>query len=80
MLFRKNIFFKIVLLKIARKTQKLRILRDEINQNLIFCVQNFFQNMLFEYIFFFKIVLFKNKFSSKSCFLKIFLSSKSDSL
>ena len=42
MLFRKHFLFKIVLFKIARKTQKLRILRYNLNQNLIFCVQKFF--------------------------------------
>ena len=58
MLFIKNIFFKIVLLKIhfffkfvlfkyARKTQNLRILRGKLKQNVIFCVQFFFQNRAF---------------------------------
>ena len=58
MLFRKLFFFKIVLLKIffffkivlfksARKTQNLRILRGQMRQNVIFCVQIFFQNRAF---------------------------------
>ena len=56
----KNIFFfKIMLFKIARKTQKVRFLPDKLNWNVIFCVQRFFQNLLFEN-FFVKIVLFKN--------------------
>ena len=59
MLFRKKIFFEIVLLKInfffkivlfryARKTQKLRIFRGKMRQNVIFCVQIFFQNRVFQ--------------------------------
>ena len=47
MLFRKKIFFEIVLFKSVRKTQKLRILRGKLNQNVIFCVQFFFQNRAF---------------------------------
>ena len=78
-----------MLFKTARKTQNLRILRGKLNQNVIFCVQDFFQNLLFKNIFFFKIMLFKNNFffkivlfenifSSKPCFLKISSFSKSD--
>ena len=47
MLLRKKIFLKIVLFKIARKRQNLHILRGKLNQNVIFCVQKFFQNLLF---------------------------------
>ena len=73
MLLKKIFFFKIVLFKYARQTQHLRILRGKMSENVIFCVQNFFQNLLFKNDFF-KIVLFKIIFSSKSCFLKnIFL-------
>ena len=60
MLSGKSFFFKIVLFKIARKTQNLRILLGELNQNAIFCFQNFLQILLFKNNFFFKIVLFKN--------------------
>ena len=65
MLFRKFFFFKIVLFKIARKTQNLRILRGKMNQNVIFSVQKLFQNLFLKEIFFFKIVLFQNEFFSK---------------
>ena len=61
MLFKNNLFFKIVLFKSARKTQNLRILRSKLNQNVIFCVQNFFKIVLFKNYFFFKIMRFKNK-------------------
>ena len=44
MFFRKSFFFKIVLFKNAPKTQNFRILRGKMNQNVIFCVQIFFQN------------------------------------
>ena len=43
-LFKINFFFKIVLFKYARRTQNLRFLRGKIKQNVIFCVQIFFQN------------------------------------
>ena len=46
MLLRKNFFFKIVLFKSARKTQKLINLRGKLNQNVIFCVQVFFKIVL----------------------------------
>ena len=46
MLFKILFFFKIVLFKIARKTQKLRFLRGKLNQNVIFCVQIFFEIVL----------------------------------
>ena len=36
-----------VLFKKARKTQKLHILRGEMRQNVIFCVQIFFWNRAF---------------------------------
>ena len=71
-LLKKLFFFKIVLLKIARKTKNLRILRGKKSQNVIFCVQNFLQNLLFKNIFFFKIVLFKIFFSSNLTRRKIF--------
>ena len=77
MLIRNFFFFKIVLFKVARNTLKMRILRGILNQNVIFCVQHFFQNLLFKTNFFFKNVHFRNLFSSKSCFLKKNLHSKS---
>ena len=41
-----------MLFKNARKTQNLRNLRGKLNQNVIFCVQIFFQNRAFQkYIF-----------------------------
>ena len=46
-LFKNLFFFKIVLFKSARKTQNLRILRGKMRQNVIFCVQFFFQNRAF---------------------------------
>ena len=46
-LFKKILFFKIVLFKNARKTQKLRVLPGKLSQNVIFCVQFFFQNRAF---------------------------------
>ena len=63
MIFRKKIslkscclklifFFKIVLSKSARNTQKLRILRGKLAQNVIFCVQSFFQSRAFQKYFF----------------------------
>ena len=71
-------FFKNVLFEYARSTQNLRILRDKMCQNVIFCVQIFFQNLLLKSNFFFKIVLFKNIFFSwKLCLLKLISSSKS---
>ena len=60
MLFRKVFYFKIVLFKIARETQNLRILWGKLNQNVFFSVQFSFQNLLFKIYFFFKMVLFKN--------------------
>ena len=45
-LFKNSIFIKIVLFEIARKTQKLLILRGKLSENVIFCVQNIFQNLL----------------------------------
>ena len=74
----KNIFlFRIVPFKYARKTQTLRILRGKLKQNVIFCVQIFFQNRAFQNFiflqnraflkkFFFKIVLFKKLFLFKN--------------
>ena len=56
--------------KIARKMQKLPILRDKSIQNVIFCVQTFFQNLPSKSNFFFKIVLFKNLFSMKIVLFK----------
>ena len=47
-----------MLFKIARKWQKLRLLRGKLIQNMIFSDQSFFQNLLFKNNFFFKIVLF----------------------
>ena len=41
MLLKKFFFLKVVLFKYARKTQNLRILRDKLTQNVIFCVQIF---------------------------------------
>ena len=78
MLLREKILFKIVLFKNARKTQKLHILWGKMSQNVIFCVQNFFQNLLFKNNFFSKMVLLRKKFSSKSFFLRIYFSLKSD--
>ena len=72
MLFRKNFFLKNVLFKIARNTQKMRILRGKLNQNVIFFVQHFFQNLFYKIYFFFKMVFFRKIFSSNSCFLKIY--------
>ena len=77
MLFRKKIFLRIVIFKIARNTQKMRIFRGKLNQNVLLCVQHFFQNLLFKInfsskscllkkFFFFKIMLFKNIFLLKS--------------
>ena len=56
--------------------QNLHILRGTLNQNVIFCVQNFFQHPLFKKNFSFKVVLFENVFCLKSCFLKLYFSSK----
>ena len=59
---KKIFFFRIVLFKYARKTQKVGISRGKMSQNVIFCVQKL------------RNLLFKNIFSSESCFLKnIFL-------
>ena len=44
---KKIFFFKVMLFKNARQTQNLRILRGKLNQNVIFCVQLFFQNRAF---------------------------------
>ena len=60
-----DFFFKIVLFEISRITQKLRILRGKLNQNVIFVCKIFFQNLLFS-----------NILSTKSSFLKKFLFSK----
>ena len=38
-----------MLFKNAREKQDLRILRSKLNQNVIFCVQKFFQNLLFNF-------------------------------
>ena len=72
-LFRKAVFLKIVLFKIACETQNLRILQGQLSENVIFCVQNFFQKLPFKNNFiFFKHVLFKNiKHVSKLCFLQL---------
>ena len=73
-------FLKIVVFKIARNTQKMRILRGKVNQDVIFCVQHFFQNLLLKLIFFFKIMLSKNLiFLEKLTRREIFIS-KSDAL
>ena len=69
MLFRNFFFFKILHFKIARNTQKMRILGGKLNQNVIFCVQHFFQHLLLKLVFFLKIVLFRKNF-----FIKIMLS------
>ena len=69
MLFRNFFFFKILHFEIARNTQKMRILRGKLNQNVIFCAQHFFQNLLLKLIFFFKIVLLRKNF-----FFKVMLS------
>ena len=61
-LFRKNFFFKIVLTKTTRETQKLRFLRGKLNQIKNFFVQSFFLKSAFMNYF----------FPSKSYFLKIF--------
>ena len=55
--FKKTFFYKIVLSRSLRKTQKLRILRGKMNQNVIFCAQIFFQKLLYKYNFFFKFVV-----------------------
>ena len=60
--FRKLLLLKFVLFKNARKTQNLRILLGKLNQNVIFCVQKFFQNLLPKFNFFSKIMFFKNIF------------------
>ena len=67
-----------MLSKIARKTKNLRFLRGKLKQNVILCVQMFFQNLLIKSNFFFKIVLFLKKFSSKSWFLKLVLPIEND--
>ena len=54
-----------MLFKVARKTQKMHILRGILNQNVTFCVQNFFEKLLYKINFFFKIVLFKKAFFFK---------------
>ena len=68
MLFRKKSLFEIVLFrnffflkifKFVRKTQKLSLLRGELSQKVILCVQNFFQNLLLKNLFFIKIVFLK---------------------
>ena len=46
-LCKKSFFLKIVLFKSARKTQNRRILRGKMRQNVIFCVQIFFQKRAF---------------------------------
>ena len=48
MLFRKKYLLRIALFKISRQTKNLRFLEAKLNQNLIFCVQRFFENLLFE--------------------------------
>ena len=73
MLFKNLFFFKIVLFKSERKTQNLRILRGKLNENVIFCVQNFFQNLRFKNIFLLKIVLFKKLFFLKIMHFKNFV-------
>ena len=64
-------FFKIVLFKIAHKTQKLRILRGKLKQNVIFCVQIIFKIVLFKNNFFFKIALFESLFFFKIMLFKL---------
>ena len=65
MLFRNFFFSKNVFFKIARNTQKMRIIRGKLNQNVIFCVQQFFQNLFYKIYFFFKIVFFRKIFFFK---------------
>ena len=67
----KKIFIKIVLSKIARKTKNLRFLRGKLKQNVILCVQMFFQNLLIKNNFFFRIVLFLKKILFKIMVFKI---------
>ena len=47
MLFRKKFSFEVVLFKIERQTQNLRMLLGKLNQNVNSCVQFFFQNLFF---------------------------------
>ena len=46
-LFKINFFLKMVLFKYARKTQNLRTLLGIMRQNVIFCMQSFYQNPAF---------------------------------
>ena len=75
-LFRKFLFFKIVLFKIARQTQKLRILRGELKQNVNFVCKTFFKICFSNIIFSSKLGFLKNYFCSKSCFLQKLFRSK----
>ena len=61
-----------VLFNFARKTQNLRILRGQLNQNVIFCVQFFFQKLFLKITFFFKTVLLKTLFLRNHGFKKTF--------
>ena len=67
----KCFFSKNVLFKIARITQKMRIIRGKLNQNAIFCVQHFFQNLFYKIYFFIKIVSFRKFFFFKILHFKI---------
>ena len=58
--------------KTARKTQNLHILRGNMNQNVIFCVQTFFKIVLFKNNFFFQIVLLKKKIFFKIVLINFF--------
>ena len=60
MLFRENLFFKIVLFLIIRKLKNLRISWGILNQNVIFCVQKISQKLILKKKFFLKILLLKN--------------------
>ena len=66
----KKISINIVLFKYARKTQNFSILLSKLKENVIFCMQNFFQDQLFKVNFFIKIVLFKDIFFFKIMLFK----------
>ena len=75
--FIKIFYFKIVLLKTSRKTQKLRVLWGKMNQNVIFFVQNFFENCFLKIFFFLQSRAFKNIYFLQNRASKMFFSSKS---
>ena len=62
------LLLKIVFFKIARNAQNLRFLRGKNNQNVTFCLQNFFKICFLRMIFFSDSCLLKIIFASKSCF------------